>query len=193
MTRGASGSTPRRCGSATARADKRAKGAILDGVLRARRATTATRPRGRCAGAPGPGPAAGRRGRPRGYGPAVAEALRRVWEASGRRCAKRLAPFLPELVGLLERHGEVALPPPVRAQVVGLSAATADRLLRAPRAREGASGRRPWAASPATAALRAQAPVRTAAEWAAVAPGECRPTWCCTAARRRRASTSPPW
>ena len=74
---------------------------------------------------------------------------------------------------MLERQGELALPPPVRAQVVGLSAATVDRLLRAPRAREGASGRRPWAASPATAALRAQVPVRTAAEWAAVAPGEC--------------------
>jgi hypothetical protein len=154
------------------RADKRAKGAILDEFCR----TTGSH---RNAAArllrrvPGPGPAARRRGRPRVYGPVVAEALRRVWEASGRLCGKRLAPFLPELVGLLERQGEVALPPPVRAQVVGLSAATADRLLRAPRARDGAAGRRPWAASPATAALRAQVPVRTAAEWAAVAPGEC--------------------
>lgn len=154
------------------RADKRAKGAILDECCRTtgyhRNAAARLLRR-----APAAGPAAGRRGRPRVDGPAGAEALRTVWEASGRRCGKRLAPFLPELVALLERQGEVALPPPVRAQVVGLSAATADRLLRAPRARAGTAGPRPWAPSPAAAALRAQVPVRTAAEWAAVAPGEC--------------------
>jgi hypothetical protein len=153
------------------RADKGAKGAILDEFCRTTgyHRNAAARLLRRL---PGPGRGPGRRGRPRGYGPAVAEALRTVWEASGRLCGKRLAPFLPELVALLERQGELALPPPVRAQVVGLSAATADRLLRAPRAREATAGRRPWAPSRAAAALRAQVPVRTAAEWAAAAPGE---------------------
>jgi hypothetical protein len=39
-----------------------------------------------------------KRGRPRQYSPAVAGALRVVWEATDRLCSKRLHPFLPELV-----------------------------------------------------------------------------------------------
>ncbi len=43
-----------------------------------------------------------RRGRERQYGPAVAAALKDLWEASDHLCSKRLAPFLPTLVLLLE-------------------------------------------------------------------------------------------
>ncbi|MBI2170614.1 MAG: hypothetical protein HYU30_01110 [Chloroflexi bacterium] len=45
------------------------------------------------------------RGRPRATGPEVVHALKGVWEAAGQICSKRLAPFLPELVSVLERQG----------------------------------------------------------------------------------------
>ena len=57
-----------------------------------------------CRGSP-PRPAR-RRGRPRRYGPGVAEALRVAWEATDRLCSKRLHPFLPEMVRVLRRYGE---------------------------------------------------------------------------------------
>lgn len=108
-----------------------------------------------------------RRGRPRRYGPAVAAALRPVWEASGQMGSKRLAPFLPELVTTLERHQEVALEPEVRARLVTMSASTIDRLLRPWRPRL----RRPYRPSSAEGTLRAQIPVRTFGEWHGVTAG----------------------
>jgi hypothetical protein len=97
-------------------------------------------------------------------------ALARVWEASGRLGAKRLVPFLPELLPRLERHGELTLEAPVRARLLALSAATADRLL-GPHRRPGGGPRPPYGRPPAAAALRALVPVRTWGEWAGVAPG----------------------
>lgn len=110
----------------------------------------------------------GRRGRPQQYGPAVRAALVQVWEAADRPCGKRLAPFLTDLVPHLERHGELTVPPAVRAQLLTLSAATIDRLLQAHRL---GMGRRPFAASSSSGVLKAQIPVRTWGEWAEVTPG----------------------
>lgn len=67
------------------------------------------------------------------FGPAVQAALIQVWSAANGICAKRLVPFLPELVESLERHGHLALTAEVREQLLTLSAATADRLLRSVR------------------------------------------------------------
>src|SRR6185503_19945569 len=64
------------------------------------------------------------------YGPAVEEALRIAWAASNGICAKRLVPFLVELVPILERHGHLSLTDSVREQLLTLSPATADRRLR---------------------------------------------------------------
>src|SRR5215218_8193536 len=91
------------------------------------------------------------------YGPAVQAALRIAWEATNGICAKRLVPFLPELVPALERHGYLALTEEVRAQVLALSPATADRLL-AP-ARRAAEPRGIAAAKPG-ALLKRQVPLR---------------------------------
>jgi hypothetical protein len=55
---------------------------------------------------PGPG------GRPREYGPAVAEVL---WQASGRIGAHRLHPFVPELLDRLVQYGEVTGAPTSRS------------------------------------------------------------------------------
>jgi hypothetical protein len=115
-----------------------------------------------------PAGATNRGGRPRQYGPAVQQALVAVWEAADRPCGKRLAPFLAELVPQLERHGEVALEPAVRASLLALSAATIDRLV-APVRR--ARGRQPRGTGVGADGLRATVPVRSFGEWREVAPG----------------------
>jgi transposase InsO family protein len=114
-------------------------------------------------------PERGRRGRTPRYGQEVVTALVQIWEASDQQCGKRLAPFLPELLASMERHGELAVSADVRAQLVRLSAATIDRLLR-PARQHGL--RRPWGGRrPAPNTLRAQIPVRTFGEWQGVQPG----------------------
>lgn len=109
-----------------------------------------------------------RRGRPRTYGHAVVSCLRQVWEVADRPCGKRLAPFLEDLVAALEAHGELTIDAATRAAVLGLSAATIDRLLR-PLKREGR--RRPITQSASADALKALVPIRTFSEWAGENPG----------------------
>lgn len=109
-----------------------------------------------------------RRGRPPQYGPPIHPTLERLWEASGRLCAKRLGPFLPELIAALERHGELTLAPATRTALCTISPATIDRILRPVRRR---LGRQPYTSGRALTAIQQQVPVRTFAEWANVPPG----------------------
>jgi hypothetical protein len=107
-----------------------------------------------------------RRPRARRYGPAVQAALAAAWTAANGICAKRLVPFLPELVPALERHGHLDLPAAIRRQLLALSPATADRLLRPLREQtRGLSTTKPGVL------LKHQVPVRTFAEWTDVRPG----------------------
>ena len=53
-----------------------------------------------------------------------------VWRAANGICSKRLVPFLPELVPILEGYGHLRLDDEVRARLLSLSAATADRMVR---------------------------------------------------------------
>ncbi len=99
------------------------------------------------------------------YGPAVRDALEIAWSASNEICSKRLVPFLPELVPTLERHGHLQLTNAVRDQLLALSPATADRLLRWVRQPHGISTTKPGRL------LKQQIPVRTFAEWDEVRPG----------------------
>lgn len=115
----------------------------------------------------GPRPAS-KRGRPTRYGPQVAEALRLLWEVGDRMCGKLLVAVIPELLGALERHGELRVRPEVRKQLLSISAATIDRLLRRSR---WALGRQPRRQSPAATSLKAQIPIRTWSEWGNAKPG----------------------
>src|SRR5918997_413495 len=83
----------------------------------------------------------GRR-RIRVYDAAMREALVVLWEASDRVCGKRLRPLLPVLIEAMERHGHLRLAPEVRPGLLGMSAATVDRLLRDVRAAAGGGGAR---------------------------------------------------
>src|SRR5882724_6829865 len=67
--------------------------------------------------------------RPRIYDEAFCRTLIVLWEASDRVCGKRLRALLPLLVPALERHGHLIVEPLARARLLGVSAATIDRLL----------------------------------------------------------------
>jgi hypothetical protein len=67
------------------------------------------------------------------YGPEVQQALVLAWETLNRICAKRLIPFLSNIIESLEKHGHLQLSEESRRQLLSMSAATADRLLRAHR------------------------------------------------------------
>ena len=105
--------------------------------------------------------------RPRHYGPDVQHALFLVWHAANRICAKRLIPFLPTLVEALERHEHLHLTEECRSQLLSMSAATADRLLRSQRKR----GQRGLSTTRAGTLLKQQIPIRTFAEWEETQPG----------------------
>ena len=109
-----------------------------------------------------------RRGRPRRYGPVVAEALKVAWEATDRLCSKRLQPFISELVPILRRHGERCFTDEVEAQLGQMSATTMDRLLRPHRR---TNGRRALSTTKPGSLLKAAIPIRTFADWDDARPG----------------------
>lgn len=149
-------------------ANKRAKGRLLDEVCRTlechrKAAIRRIRRPFKQVGTPR------QRGRPSVTGPLVDGALRQVWEASGEICSKRLAPFLPELVEALERHGRIAFSADVKEALVQLKPTTIDRKLRDHRLRR---GRQPHGGgSPSSSVIKAQVPIRTFGDWAGVEPG----------------------
>lgn len=113
-------------------------------------------------------PPAGRRGAPRRYGRGAVDALVIAWEAAGRIGSKRLAPFLRELVPILEHHGELTLTDDDRAALCRVGPSTVDRLLRPYRR---VPKRRPGGHPPTLAHIRRQVPIRTSGEWKGVEIG----------------------
>jgi hypothetical protein len=101
------------------------------------------------------------------YGPDVQHALFLVWHAANRICAKRLMPFLPTLLEALERHEHLHLTEECRRQLLSMSAATADRLLRSQRKQS----QRGLSTTRAGTLLKQQIPIRTFEEWNEIRPG----------------------
>jgi hypothetical protein len=108
------------------------------------------------------------RARKPSYGPEVQEALRVAWSAANHIGSKRLAPFLEELVSVLERHGHLELSQNAREQLVGISPATIDRILRPLRAGEKPRG---LSTTRSGTLLKKRVPVRTFADWNETRPG----------------------
>ncbi|MGA8707617.1 MAG: transposase family protein [Steroidobacteraceae bacterium] len=106
------------------------------------------------------------RRRPSLYDEAARGALIVLWEASDRVCGKRLKALLPILLPALERNGHLKLDEAIRAKILAMSAATIDRLLRAPRAVTRSKKRRRIEPEP-----RRRIPVRTFADWNEPIPG----------------------
>lgn len=103
----------------------------------------------------------------RKYDEATQEALLIIWNACNQICSKRLVPFIPELLAVLERFGRISLPVEVRNNLITISAATVDRLLETKR-RELSKGRSTTCAG---SLLKKQIKVRTFADWDDVIPG----------------------
>jgi hypothetical protein len=95
-----------------------------------------------------------------GYDDAARQALIVLWEASDRICGKRLKPLLCILLPALERHGHLKLDETIRSKVLAMSAATIDRLLRAPR--KATRNKKPRRIMPE---IRRRVTVRTFADW----------------------------
>ncbi|MEN6580153.1 MAG: transposase, partial [Anaerolineaceae bacterium] len=66
-------------------------------------------------------------GKQRVYGDDVVQALTTIWEICGRICSKRLKPFIPEMLVVLERQRELILAEPIKTQLLTMSRATIDR------------------------------------------------------------------
>jgi hypothetical protein len=91
-----------------------------------------------------------------------------AWEATDRLCSKRLCPFLPELVRILRRNGEISITTEIEAELCRVSPSTADRLLR-PYRRLG--GRRPFSTTKPGSLLKGSIPIKTFADWEDDQPG----------------------
>jgi len=102
-----------------------------------------------------------KRGRPASYSQLL-QPLRSLWEISDRLCSKRLKPFLPELIQVLRRQGEVHLDAQTESQLIKLSASTIDRMLSPYRQR---GGRKPLSATQRSKLLKSSIPIRTFADW----------------------------
>ena len=108
-----------------------------------------------------------KRPRPPHYGPEVQEALHLAWTTANHICAKRLMPFLPTLVDSLERHGHLHLSEECRNQLLAMSPATADRILKPYRRHEGHG----ISTTRSGTLLKKQIPVRTFNDWNEAKPG----------------------
>lgn len=102
------------------------------------------------------------------YDAEVRRVLLQVWEMSNGLCSKRLVPFLPKLLDALERHNELCVSAPLSEKLLGISAATVDRLLGSARRSHPMRGRS--TTKPGTL-LREQIRVRTEFAWDEQKPG----------------------
>ena len=101
------------------------------------------------------------------YGSDVEKALVQVWKQCNCVCSKRLIPFLPTVLEAMERHGHLHLTPECRQQVLAISTATADRLLRPHRQRVMQS----LCTTRAGTLLKSTIPIRTFEQWDEQVPG----------------------
>jgi hypothetical protein len=60
----------------------------------------------------------------------VVEVLEQIWEIYGHICSKRLQPFLPEAIRVLERCQEIKLSQDTKELLLKISSASIDRCLR---------------------------------------------------------------
>jgi len=106
--------------------------------------------------------------RKRFYDAAVQQALLSIWHAANQICSKRLVPFLPELIRVLERKGHLCLTPEIRNKLLHISAPTVDRILKSERT---VLNQRGLCTTRSGSLLKRQIPIRTFAQWDDVIPG----------------------
>ena len=97
----------------------------------------------------------------------VVQALAQIWEIYGHICSKRLQPFLPEAIRVLERCQEINISKDTKELLLKISSASIDRCLRPIRSKtpHGLSTTKPGSL------LKNLIPVRTFTEWDEERPG----------------------
>jgi hypothetical protein len=98
----------------------------------------------------------------------VLEALKKIWMILDYICGKRLQPALKDVLEQLERNGEVQVTSEVRKKLLGISAATIDRLLAEERKKLMLKGR---SRTRRGTLLKNQIPIRTFSDWNEKQPG----------------------
>ena len=108
-----------------------------------------------------------RPGKQKVYGNDVVQVLTMIWEICSQICSKRLKPFIPEMIDVLERHKVLILDESIKAQLLTISRATIDRCLKSARFehRKGLSTTKPGTL------LRNAIPVRIFTPWEDERPG----------------------
>jgi len=109
-----------------------------------------------------------KRRRRKTYGKDALVALQKVWVICDGICGKRLAPYLEEIVPVLERLGELTLDEETKRKLIGISPATIDRMF-APACKRYQLRARSQT-KPGTL-LKHQIPVRTYSDWDDLRPG----------------------
>jgi hypothetical protein len=107
-------------------------------------------------------------GRQKVYRGEVVQVLEQIWEICGRICSKRLQPFLPEIVTILERHHELSLSPEIKPLLLSMSRSTIDRCLKKARF---TSPQRGLSTTKPGALLKQAIPIRTFTPWEEERPG----------------------
>jgi len=102
------------------------------------------------------------------YDEEVKKPLIKIWYIMDCICGKRLAPVMGAVIRKLEQFKEITLDGQVREKLLGISAATIDRLVAGERRKQMIKGRSNT--KPGTL-LRNQIPVRTFSEWDEQRPG----------------------
>jgi len=97
----------------------------------------------------------------------VVQALAQIWETCGHICSKRLQPFLPEAIKVLERCQEIELSKDTKELLLKISSASIDRCLRSVRIKSphGLSTTKPGSL------LKKSIAVRAFTEWNQDQPG----------------------
>jgi len=109
-----------------------------------------------------------KRGRLKIYQGEVVVVLEQIWEICGQICSKRLHPFLPEIVKVLERTGELLISAETKLLLLQMSRPTIDRCLGPARHQphpHGISTTKPGTL------LKKAIPVRTYTPWDEEKPG----------------------
>ena len=107
-------------------------------------------------------------GRRKIYQGEVVNALEQIWGIYGRICSKRLHPFLPEGITILERCRELSISPETKQLLLNMSRATIDRCLKKARfthPQHGLSTTKPGSL------LKKAIPIRTFTPWEDERPG----------------------
>jgi hypothetical protein len=101
------------------------------------------------------------------YDEELKSALIKIWKSMNEPASKRMVPFIPEFLDVMERTGNLRLSPDTRDLLCSISPATVDRILKPLRA----TGVRSLSYTKPGNLLKKQIPLRTFTEWSDAVPG----------------------